>query len=310
MPDALGIHAHPTRKLGRRPPSNTRALQLTDHLLALPDTPLIDLPPNLSYPMDLNDKYGDCVVAGLDHTLQTIYTALTGSYVNWTDDQIIAYYKTQNSDFDPQTGQGDNGMDIQTFLSYLTKQGVILGFAKVDVHDEATMKAAIYLGLAIPTGEDLRVAQQAQPTWDYVAHSPDWGGHCTTTIAYLGTPDVESCVTWGEVVPMTQSFIKYQVEEAWFILTRAQVDHPEFRNHFDLSGFAQAWEQITGRTFPVPVPTPSPTPTPTPTPTPAAPPTVTDPAVVQRVTHVATREGLEPNAWLDRHLKHYFGITG
>ncbi len=270
MTEAIGIHDHPKVKLGLRPAVDKPALRFADHLAVVPAHPIADPAPAYNWPIDDNDKWGDCVVAGADHALEAIYRQLTGSYANWTDAQILAYYRTQNPGFDPSTGANDNGMVIQIFLEYLVKTGVLLAFAKVDPHNEEEMKAATYLGLAVVTGETLTVAQQNQTIWDYVAGSPTWGGHCTTTIAYDGSPDYEDCVTWGEVVPQTQAFVQQQVSEAWFVLTQAHVDNPSFRAGFDLAGFALAYTEITGSPFPVVVPPPAPVP-PAPVPPPPKP---------------------------------------
>ena len=264
MATAAGIHHHPTLKLGRRDPSNGPAIEFGEHLLELPVAPIVSPAPQLSWPMDKNDEWGDCVVAGRDHALEAIDMALLGHYVNMSEAEILADYRTQNPDFDPATGVGDNGMDIQTYLSHLVKAGVILGFAKIDHTNATLMHAAIYLGLAIITGEDLTVAQQTQTVWDTVAGDAPWGGHCTVSVGYPGAK-TDTCVTWGKTVDMTETFVARSITEAWFVIIQAHVDNPGFRAGYDLASFAAAYKQLTGRDFPVPVaPAPAPTPTPVP----------------------------------------------
>lgn len=271
---AVGIHDHDTRKLGKRPPKRKAAVNAGDFLLLgagqLPTHPIADPVPPLNYPMDRNDEAGDCVVAGLDHALQTIHAALGVHRDNWTDAQLLAHYQTQNPGFTSWAAGGsdvDGGMDIQTFLEHLVRTGDIVAFGKIDHRNEDLMKAAVWVGLAIVTGEDLQAAQQDQldqgKPWDYKP-SADWGGHCTTTVSYNGTPDTQGVVTWGEVVQVTQAFIDRQLEEAWFILTKAQIQHPSFRNAFDLPGFAAAVSALTGGKVVVPVPAPTPVPVPAP----------------------------------------------
>lgn len=272
MTEARGIHAHPTLKLGRRSPSLRRSVAFGAFLKAAPAHPIADPPPNLNYPMDKNDVAGDCVVAGLDHALQTISAALGVQRSNWTDAQILAYYQTQNPGFKSWAdggGANDGGMDIQTFLEYLVAHKVILAFGRIDHTSEDEMKAAVYLGVAIVTGEDLEVAQQTQTVWDYKA-SNEWGGHCTCTVGYSGSPDRQACVTWGGVTEMTQAFISRQLSEAWFVLTQAHVDHPAFRAGFDVAAFSAAISELTGGKVVVPVPAPQPPqPAPAPAPGPA-----------------------------------------
>jgi hypothetical protein len=112
----------------------------------------------------------------------------------------------------------------------------------------------------------------SQQTWDYVPGDQQEGGHCTTTVAYdSGNQDV---VSWGAVHPVTPAFISNQLDEAWFVLTKAHLEHPGFRDNFDLIGFADAVSELTNGKVVVPVPTP-PTPEPQPTPKPAPKPTPT-----------------------------------
>jgi hypothetical protein len=224
--------------------------------------------------MDHNDTVGDCVVAGPDHALQTIYAALGAQRSNWDDATLLRYYQTQNPGFrswaDANTAN-DQGMDIQTFLEFLVREGQIVAFGRLDHTREEVLKAATWVGLAIVTGEDLQAAQQDQAVWDYVPGSGGWGGHCTTTVAYSANPDQEAIVSWGEVVQTTEAFISHQISEAWFLLTKPHLDHPGFRDGFDVAGFAQAVSDLTDGKVVVPVP-PVPAPPSPPAPTPPVPP--------------------------------------
>jgi len=86
-----------------------------------------------------------------DHALQIVETLLTGSYVNWGDAQLLRAYQSQNPGFTSWAdagGPNDQGMDVQAFLSWMVKQGLILGFAKIDPTNEDEVKAAVWLFLA------------------------------------------------------------------------------------------------------------------------------------------------------------------
>jgi hypothetical protein len=271
-PELTGPHAHPSKKLGKLAPiPGRKAVPFGSFLTVAPAHPLVDVAPNLIYPMDHNDQAGDCVVAALDHALQVICALLGVARPNWTDAELLAFYRTQNPNFRSWADGGksvDGGMVIQTFLEYLVAQGVILAFGKVDHTNEDELKAATYLGLAIVTGEVLDVAQQTQTVWDY-KRTAQWGGHATCTVGYQATPDRQTVVTWGELVDVTQAFITHQLDEAWFVLTQAHVDHPDFREHFDLAGFAAAVSELTAGKVVVPVPAPQPPAPPVPAPGPA-----------------------------------------
>jgi hypothetical protein len=89
---------------------------------------------------------------------------------------------------------------------------------------------------------------------------------------------------------MTEAFIAHQLDEAWFVLTQAHVDHPAFRAGYDVAGFAAAVAEMTGGRVVVPVPAPQPPPAPQPTPGPAPVPAV--PADwVAWAQHVRTLKG-------------------
>lgn len=305
---AVGIHAHPSKKLGVRPEDTARPKVPVGPFLrvaatVLPAYPATDVIPELAYPMDRNDEAGDCVVAGVDHALQVIYRLLTGQYINWSDDQLLHAYQSQNPGFKSWAdagGASDGGMVIAEFLDWCIKQGLILAYGKIDHTNQAEVEATVWLGLAVVTGENLQVAQQSGTVWDDVPGSSDWGGHCTVWNGYFPF----RVISWGaDDYTMTEGFVQYRVSEAYFILTQAHVDHPSFRDHFDLAGFAAAVAQLTAGKVIVPT---------GPTPTPPAPGAAPFPgaavAVGQHVAAAAARAHLSVTDWLNHHFDTYFGI--
>jgi hypothetical protein len=276
----MGIHDVPNAVLGKRDPyaltdSDHPSINALDHiqnLRAIPRraviAPTADPIESLVWPMDHNDEAGDCVVAGVDHFLQAVYTLLGVPRTNWTDAQMLRYYQTQNPGFKSWADAGgpeDNGMVIQDFLTYLVKEGTILGFARINTTDELSMRAATYLDLGVITGQTMQVAQQGKTTWDYVKGSRTWGGHCTVSVGYTLSPNAEQWVSWGDIYLVTPAFIAHQMDEAWFVITQAHVNDPTFREGFNLDTFGSEYTTLTGRPFsfqPEPNPTPDPTPTP------------------------------------------------
>lgn len=294
-----------TRYSGLRRPSNgpTISLSATFFRNVLPSIPALLTALVLNYPMDENDQWGDCVLAALDHYFEVVCKTLGLTWTNWTRDQILAYYRTQNPDFDPNgtedtNGPGsdaDGGMDIQTFLNYLVKQGLLLGFGKVPV---SSIDAAVYCGVAIVTGETLVQANESQKVWD-VPGGSEIGGHCTDTVGF--DPDEDTIVSWGALYGMTKKFVKSQVEEAWFPIPQVLVDHPTFRANFDLAMFGSAFTSLTGKPFNY---TPSVTP-PVVTPPVVVPP-VTPPegasfpgATVEAAAHLAHRAAKKHMTWVE-----------
>jgi hypothetical protein len=252
----------PQRFLGKRPPANKPTLRVADFLAApreLPQHPPISTPPATTWTMDRNDQAGTCVVAGMNHTLQTIALNLGLPRVPWTDAAILDLYRTQNPDFyswDDGGTDRDGGMVIQTFLEECVRRGHILAFAEIDHNDAELMRASSYVGQAIMTGELLRQAHGSQAVWD-AAGGGVWGGHCTTTVGYDTDRKQQTCITWGALQPYTDAFAERNMDEAWFVLTADMIKAPGFRNHFDLAGFADAVADLTDGKVVVPVDTPT-----------------------------------------------------
>lgn len=319
---AEGIHTDEHRKKGLRAKSNRPSVPFKDHLrngtAVLPVIPATDTANvlaalnNITFGMDGNDVAGNCVAAASNHGLQTINQILTGVANTWTMDQIWAFYKTQNPDFDPEGASTDNGpgsaadggMDIQLALETLVKMGLILGFAEVDPTDEDEFDAAIYLGIAVWCGVNLQVAQMDQfddgdLDWAVVKGSKDDGGHGVPYV-YYGTD--KKLITWGELYGSTEGFVKKRMTQCFFVLTQAHLDNPTFRAGYDVDSFISAVEKLTGKVFPINLP--------------PAPPVVATTLtaniqsdVSQHVISASNKAGLTPDAWLDHELRVHFKIS-
>ena len=318
LPDepATGIHDHPEFKIGACPPVPDRARLKLKPFLKVADLPehpeaMDDLSP-IEFALDKNDTFGVCVPTGFDNFRRLVTQLLTGSRVDASWDDIVAWYRSQNPDFDPNhyDEATDRGMVIQYFLEWLVKQGLILGFAEVDFTNEEELQAAAYTFLGLIIGVNLQTPQQGQTRqgfWDYVPNSGEWGGHCVMLGAYEpGGYDVE---TWKLRVRMTETFRQKQVTECWAVILPDHVSHPNFRAGMDLEKFAEAYTRITGKDFPIQVP---PAPTPTPGPTDGPQPLsfqVNDPQVVDRIEKAAARthDG-DLAGWLDHHFRSYFKL--
>jgi hypothetical protein len=251
MTDAVGIHAHPTLKLGVRPEDTTRPkVQFADFLTAttIPTHTASDHIPNYTWPMDRNDIAGVCVVAGGDHTLEAIYRLLGLPYTNWSDAFILKAYQVQNPGFKSWAdagGPNDGGMNVAAFLDWCIAQKLILGYGQINTANLEEIRAAIYLGLGVIHASNLTVAQQTGKVWDYVPGSPAWGAHCTTWAGYDANGLFDT-VSWGSgLYRMTPAFIQRQVTEGYFVLTKAHLTRPSLRAGYNLQAFSTAVKQIT-----------------------------------------------------------------
>lgn len=261
------------RKYGRKPPKRAAAIQLARVLTGVvpPHPVAVDQLARLKGGWEMlgNDTWGDCVAVTWANVRRLVTAALTTEHYP-TQDQVIAFYKTQNPQFPSQ----DDGMDIQTALEYLVKVGgpdgvKALGFAQVDVKNPEEVKAAIAIFGSVWTGITVLEANQAEfaqgQPWSYVRGSQVDGGHSVITGGY-GTPGVgalggdERFITWADETSFTDSFWSHEVEEAWVVIWPEHLEHPTFQAGIDLAAFAADYTAITGRPFPVAPPAPVPVP--------------------------------------------------
>jgi hypothetical protein len=285
--EQLGTTAPKSFALGRRPPSNKRALEFgsiwTGTIPATQD--------NLEGPtfgLYGNDRFGVCGPTYVANLVRLVSKWLVGTQIEPSQDDVFELYRRSgNPDFDPNTGAGDSGVDMQTMLEALLKYGIgdgkggvvkPLAFAKLNVRDENALRAAVAIFGGCGWGVDLELAQQDQSvpggTWDY-KRSGDWGGHAILNGAYEQAL-IDDVITWAMRVKSTQAFRSKQLEEAWVVIWPWNLGTAQFQQGIDQDALQQQYHNLTGKTLPsdlfppAPVP-PIPDPDPNPTPIPPAP---------------------------------------
>ncbi|ETK36107.1 hypothetical protein MPTA5024_10810 [Microbispora sp. ATCC PTA-5024] len=258
--------------LGRRPPKRAPALKLSRFLTgAVPaHPPAADHFAQVGdWGLYTNDKYGVCGPTSVANQRKLVSKYLGGAEQSPTlADVYDLYRRSGNPTFNPATGAGDNGVDMQTMLEALLAGGIggvkPLAFAAVDARDLDEMRAAISIFGSVLLGVDLETAQDAQTDaglWDY-RRTPEWGGHAVVSGRYVDvTPDRgdrTAVVTWAHVVDMTDAFVQHQVEEAWVVIWAEHLGARAFQEGVDQVALAAAYEELTGRPFPAPVTPPAP----------------------------------------------------
>jgi hypothetical protein len=267
---ARGIHTHPSRKLGKRPPlPGRRALMLRDVLTGeLPEhPPTADHLIGIAFGMYGNDRWGCCGPASIANLRRMTTYDLTGVTQAPTQADVTdLYVRSTTPPFNPLTGANDNGVYLQELLEAVHGGGIggirCVAFAKIDVHDHETLRAATAIFGGVLYGVDLQTSQQRQTdagTWDY-APSTEWGGHAVPGGQY--DADSLRVVTWAELVDMTDDFVTHQADEAWVVVWPEHFGSKAFLDGVDLSRLATAYERLTGQKLPVPAPTPTPEPPP------------------------------------------------
>lgn len=232
----VGIVRNKPYKTGRLPAVRPAALKdFTEYATApLPAPPPEVKPPQASYPIDGNDRYGDCTLAGADHVARA-WNAETGEHDHLpTEAQIVTEYLKL-------TGGEDTGLVEADVLKTWHGEGLhlfggqIAGYAPIDI-DVATVtrpgvgwpvaiKQAIafyggaYLGINV--GQPQQEQFQRGEAWTWVEGQEE-DGHCVVALGYSGGEFM--CATWGGLAALTPGFLAKGLEEAWVILPHQMVE--------------------------------------------------------------------------------------
>jgi hypothetical protein len=198
-----------------------------DNLLTV-YTKLNNSDPTALFPMDGNDRLGDCTIAGIAHAL-TIYNGLIGDMKIPSEKDVITLYK--------KLGCGrDNGLVMLDVLNHWRKRAFyehkILAYVKIDSKNHEHVKQAIQLFGGVYLG--FRV--QINTIYDFENRQP-WtpgilgdGGHAIFATSY--DVDTLTVLTWGNTQKGTWAWWDQTVDEAYAILP-VEAQEPGFAPGFD-----------------------------------------------------------------------------
>ncbi|HTT74272.1 MAG TPA: hypothetical protein VMG99_09070 [Thermoplasmata archaeon] len=251
-------------RLGKKAPRrDPRTLRLGKYLLpTLPPPPAsATLYTNVgTWPMDGNDQYGDCTMAGAAHLIQ-MWTAQTLG----PDAADVLSANEVTADYFQLTGGPDSGLDLLTVLDWWEKTGFaieagndrITAYAAIEptsdteLQDAISLFGGVYLGLALPDfavnppDGNLLDVPWAVPATGLAANPPDpQNGHCVVLVGY----DARNyyAVTWGAVKPMSPAFAAAYIDEAYAVLSPDWFARGESPEGFDLAQLQQDLAAITG----------------------------------------------------------------
>jgi Domain of unknown function (DUF4214) len=184
-----------------------------------------------TWPMDMNDRIGDCTIAAASHLIELWTTYGQLSPVNLSEQDVLAAYEAI-SGYNPANPASDTGCYEPAVLNYWMTNGIgghkIRGWAAIDYTDENELRSAInvfggvYLGVLLPK------TAQGQAIWDVVPDSGvngnpgSWGGHAVPVVGWDGT--YYYVVTWGELMKVTPAFFAKYLEEAYVAISTDFLD--------------------------------------------------------------------------------------
>lgn len=212
-------------KLGRKAiKTDSRTLRLSKYLLGtLPPPPAsVNYSSATTYGMLHNDTLGDCTIAGILHLLQCQAANVKGGFVP-TDDEALQYYERIDG-YNPADPNTDNGGVLLDVLNNVKTNGIagqkIFAFALVDHTNLQEVQSAIALFGGIYTGFNVPRSIQGQAVWDVVQGDDGGieGGHCVPVEDFDAS--TFSCITWGEVIKLTQAFWNQYFDEAYAVITQ------------------------------------------------------------------------------------------
>lgn len=210
------------RLYGKRAALFPALIRDIEHYFAgsLPKAPAkVEIPANVPWGMDGNDRYGDCGVAGFKHGLQNTAVTAAKAVRLPTDQQVVDYYLTYTH------GQ-DTGVVLSDFLKYVESDEffghTVEAYAPVDFRHIPNLQFAIwaytfaYTGIAVTP--EMQEAFQAGQPWELetVLGEPE-GGHCIPLVGY--DSQYLYAVTWGALQPIAYSAWAHIADEAWAVIT-------------------------------------------------------------------------------------------
>lgn len=218
---------HTQVKLGKSPAKHDpRNLLLSKYVRAMAPPPLnADFTKSrVSWGMMLNDKLGDCTIAGVAHAVQ-VWTGALGAPIDTPDSQVELYYQKWDgyNPIDPSTDQG--GVELNVMKQWKAESfdtHTLAGFTAISPNNTNNVKQAINLFGLVYIGVALPISAQGATVWDDTNDGENsvpgsWGGHCVICPKY--GPEGVTCITWGGLQLMTWNFWHAYVDECYGLVS-------------------------------------------------------------------------------------------
>jgi hypothetical protein len=206
-----------------------RTLKLADVL----DVPAVSFPDSFDVdtefpeiaanpiPMFLNNQFGCCVMSGRAHQTLRFEFVEQGKLLDITDNEIQRQYFNE-------TGGADSGLVVLDSLKSWRNDGWRAGgrkyqihlFAQINQHDEAEVKASIFMkvgiGLGIRLPSNYEEVFHSGREWDGSLKGRNENRHYVLATGY--TPDGLTFITWAARRFMTWQYVERNCDEAYAVV--------------------------------------------------------------------------------------------
>lgn len=191
------------------PPLAFDNLQAVYNLLKISD-------PTKLFPMDGNDQYGDCTIAGISHA-DTIYNGLIGKKSIATKCAVLRLYRHL-------TGGPDTGLVELDVLNYWRQNKCfgdkITAFTEIDPKNHTHIQQAIELFGGVYIGFNVQENAfndfNANPKITWTPGILTGNGHAVYLTSY--DQDTVTILTWGNLIKGTWGWFDCCVNEAYAIV--------------------------------------------------------------------------------------------
>lgn len=215
-------------KLGKLAPKpDVRTLRLERYLpRELPPIPTaFDYGTGVTFPMWLNDREGDCVVATSAGWID-VWTTKQGKPHVLTDAEVGGKY-SELTGFDPTTGMNDTGLVILDFLKDWRNNGFAgdkLGaYGDLGNANMSLIFAATYLCECLSIGVQLPDYCLQTDVWDRPSNRIA-GGHNILLTGADGRGNALGRTWGGRKITLSPAFMGAQVDELHFAFSQDQLD--------------------------------------------------------------------------------------
>lgn len=201
-----------------------------------------------------NDRYGDCVFAGIAHQVMG-FNKLAGHPVTFSDESVLSDYSAVTG-FDPNDPSTDQGTNIRDAFSYWQKTGVrdaagtrhkTGAYVSLTPGDYDELMTACFLFEFVNIGVVITQAQMDQfnagQPWDYVASSAQLGGHDIIPTGRSSLAD-NGALTWARRQSFTRKFYEEQNDETWVCVSPEELKNGVNRRGLSLEKLNAALASI------------------------------------------------------------------